>query len=304
VPEPERGREEMRSQLIVQATLALDSVLFVVDLIVGLVSGSRAVESQAIYIVADLIGGILIVLGSVASQKPPDDTHPFGRGKERFFWAFSASLLTFSAAGLLVLVTALQSIAHPTPVVDLRDDLLVLAATILASLIGILVTVRELRIQRQSLDEFLGSSHLGLKTIFYQDLVSIFGGIVAFVGIVLIELTHRAVFDGLSAFGVGVLLMVTGILLAAESRELLVGKGISPAAARRILQLVERDARVRKVRELQSMMLGPEDMLVAMRVNFQDGLTTDDLELAIDQISGSVRSALPGVRHLLIEPES
>lgn len=294
----------MRSQVIIAATLILDSILFVLDLFVGIESGSRAVSSQAIYVAADLIGGLLIVLGSVASQRPPDDTHPFGRGKERFFWAFSASLITFSAAGLLVLVTALQSIAHPGEVVDLHADLFVLAGNIATSVIGILVTVRELRVHRSNLDEFLESYHMGLKSIFYQDVVSVFGGIVAFGGIVLVDVTGRSIFDGLGAFGVGVMLLITGLLLASESRPLLVGRGISPEAARRILQLVEHDHRVRRVRSLQSMMLGPEDMLVALRVNFQDGLTTDELETAVDQISAAVRNALPGVRHLLIEPES
>ena len=108
----------------------------------------------------------------------------------------------------------------------------------------------------------------------------------------------------MAAVGVGVLLSVTGVLLAGESRELLVGKAISPGEARRVLDLVEKDARVRKVRGLQSMMLGPEDILVALRVNFQDGLTTDQIEGAIDQISARLRESFPMMRHLLIEPES
>ncbi|HUI38136.1 MAG TPA: cation transporter dimerization domain-containing protein, partial [Thermoplasmata archaeon] len=93
-------------------------------------------------------------------------------------------------------------------------------------------------------------------------------------------------------------------LLAAECRELLVGKAISPEETQKILQLVERDPRVRRVRGLQSMMLGPEDVLIAVRVNFQDGLTTDQLESAIDQISISLRETYPTIRHLVIEPGS
>lgn len=294
----------MRSQVIVGATLVLDAGVFAALLAVALETGSHAVLSQAIYVVADMVGGILLIWGFFASQRPPDEHHPFGRGKERFFWSFSASLVTFTVAGILVLISAFGSILHPTPVSQLPDAFLVLAVTIAASLIGIWVTVRELRREESSLTSFLESSHLGLKTIFFQDVVSVFGGLVALAGLLLIELTGKEIFDGFAAFGVGLLLLVTGFLLAAESRELLVGKAISPLVARRILQIVERDARVRKVRGLQSMMLGPEDLLVALRVNFQDGLTTDQIESAIDQLSVALRESFPTLRHLLIEPES
>jgi cation diffusion facilitator family transporter len=294
----------MRSQVIVGATLAVDAALFFALLAVGIVSGSRAVLSQAIYVVSDFIGAGLLSWGIIASMRPPDEKHPFGRGKERFFWSFSASLVTFSLAGFIVILSGLNSVAHPTPVTELGYVFLVLILTILSSAIGIFVTLRELAHEKMSLTEFLDSSNLGLKTIFYQDLVSVFGAVVAFIGILFIAITGRPIFDGLAAIGVGVLLSVTGVLLAAESRELLVGKAISPGEARKVLQLVERDARVRRVRGLQSMMLGPEDILVALRVNFQDGLNTDQIEGAIDQISAAVRESFPMMRHLLIEPES
>ena len=283
----------MRSQIIVGATLAVDAALFLALLIVGVISGSKAVLSQAIYVVADLIGAGLLTWGIIASMRPPDERHPFGRGKERFFWSFSASLVTFTLAGFIVIISGLNSVAHPSQITDLGDVFLVLILTVASSLVGIFVTLRELRREGMSVNEFLDSSNLGLKTIFYQDLVSVFGALVALTGILLIALTHRAIFDGLAAVGVGVLLSVTGVLLAGESRELLVGKAISPGEARRVLDLVEKDARVRKVRGLQSMMLGPEDILVALRVNFQDGLTTDQIEGAIDQISRPVARVLP-----------
>jgi cation diffusion facilitator family transporter len=294
----------MRPQVIITATMVLDAALFAVNLIVAIMSGSKAVLSQAVYVVSDLIGGLVLVGGFVVSQRPADHDHPFGYGKERFFWAFTASLLTFTVAGILVIVPSIGQISNPGPVGDLGAALTVVAATGIASVIGIGVTLRELRRGQQSLATFLESSHQGLKMVFYQDVVSVFGSLIALVGLVLVARTHTDAFDGLSALGVGVLLLVTGFLLAAETRELLVGKAISPEDARRVFELAERDPRVRKVRGLQSMMLGPDDVLVALRINFQDGLTTDQIEMAIDQISISLRESFPALRHLLIEPES
>lgn len=294
----------MRSQTIIGATILLDAALFVVNLLVAIESGSHAVLSQAIYTIADLIGGVLILWGHVAGQRPPDHDHPFGYGKERFFWSFSSSLVTFSMAGLIVLVSGFAQVVQPQPVTDLPAAVAVVGATLLTSVAGIWVTVRELGKDRETLSGLIESPHQGLKTIFYQDLVSVLGSIVAFAGIGVVYLTHRVVVDGVAAVGMGFLLVATGFLLAIEGRELLVGKAISPAHAREILMVVEQDPRVRRVRSLQSMMLGPDDVLLALRVNFQDGLTTDQIETAIDVLSSSLRGTFPAIRHLVIEPES
>ncbi|MCI4321436.1 MAG: cation diffusion facilitator family transporter [Thermoplasmata archaeon] len=294
----------MRPQVIIYATVALSAVLFVVNLDVALQGGSHAVLSQAIYTITDLVGGALILWGFVASQKPPTYDHPFGYGKERFFWSFTGSLVTFTIAGLLVIVDSVGQILDPAPVTHLPESLAVVGITLLFSLIGILVTLRELRRGKETLTNLLESAHQGLKTIFYQDVVSVFGSIVAFAGIAIVYVTHQTKIDGIAAFGMGILLVLTGLLLAAESRPLLVGKAVSPEQARTILQIVERDTRVRKVRGFQSMMLGPEDVLVALRVNFQDGLNTDQIESAIDQVSLALRQTFPAIRHLVIEPES
>ena len=294
----------MRPQVIITATMVLDAALFAVNLTVAIISGSRAVLSQAVYVISDMIGGVLLVWGFVVSRRPADHEHPFGYGKERFFWAFTASLLTFTVAGIVVIVPSISQITNPGPVKDLGDALIVVAATGIVSAIGIGVTLRELRRGQQSLATFLESSHQGLKMVFYQDVVSVFGSLIALVGLALVAHSHSDAYDGLSALGVGALLLVTGFLLAAETRELLVGKAISQEEERKVFELVERDPRVRKVRGLQSMMLGPDDVLLALRVNFQDALTTDQIETAIDQISIALRESFPSLRHLLIEPES
>ncbi len=294
----------MRSQVIIWATLALNAILFGINLLVAIISGSHAVLSEAIYTITDLVGAVLLLWGFVVSQRPPDYDHPFGHGKERFFWAFSASLVTFSAAGLLALVSGLEQITQPATVTHLDAALITVAGTLGTSLIGLFVAFRELRVSEETLQSFLESAHQGVKTIFYQDVVSVFGSVVALLGLVVVSTTRDYIADGIAASGVGAILISTGFVVAAETREFLVGKAISREAARELISVVERDPRVRRVRGLQSMLLGPEDALVALKVNFQDGLTTDQIEAAIDQLSLALREVAPHLRHLIIEPES
>jgi cation diffusion facilitator family transporter len=294
----------MRSQVVIWATILLNAALFGANFYVADISQSHAVLSQAVYSLTDLIGSLLLLWGFVASHRPPSHEHPFGHGKERFFWSFSASLVTFTIAGLLVLTDGISQVLNPGPLDHVGEALAVVGLTLLASLVGVWVTIRELRRAQQTVVNLVESAHQGLKSIFYQDVVSIVGSVSAFGGILVVYRTGDPAADGYAACLVGVLLIVTGLVLAAESRELLIGKAISPERARAVLGVIEQHPRVRRIREFQSMMLGPDDILIALRVNLMDGLNTDQVERTIDEISQSVKATFPSVRHLVIEPES
>jgi cation diffusion facilitator family transporter len=294
----------MRPQVIIVATILLSATLFVVNLAVAIASGSRAVLAQAIYTLTDLVGSGLLLWGLYLSRRPASHEYPFGRGKERFFWAFVSIVVTFTVAGVVALTEGVDQIVSPTPVTHLGEGLLVVGATIVVSVASIWVTLRELRFSRQALITLLESANQGLKAIFYQDLVSIVGSLVAFGGLAVVYHTGRPLADGVSAAVEGALLIATGFVLTAESREYLIGRALAPEDARAMLAVVERNAHVAKVRSLQSMLLGPDDALLALRINFQDGMTTDELESAIDQVTASLRDAYPILRHIVIEPES
>jgi cation diffusion facilitator family transporter len=294
----------MRPQVIIFATLLLSATLFVVNLAVAIASGSRAVLAQAIFTVTDLVGSGLLLWGLYLSKRPASHEYPFGRGKERFFWAFVSIVVTFTVAGVFALTEGADQIISPTPLSHIGEAVLVVGATILVSILSIWVTLRELRLSRVTLTSLLESANQGLKAIFYQDLVSIAGSIVAFGGLLVVYHTGDPLADGVSAVLEGFLLIATGFILTAESREYLIGRALAPEDARAMLAVVERSPVVAKVRSLQSMMLGPDDALLALRINFQDGMTTDQLEAAIDQVTLSLRTAYPILRHIVIEPES
>jgi cation diffusion facilitator family transporter len=294
----------MRSQVVILATLLLNGALFAFNLLVAISSGSRAVLAQAIYAITDLVGSALLLWGLYASRLPADYRHPFGRGKERFYWALVSIVLTFTVAGLLALTAGLNQVASPVPISHIGDALIVVGATLAVSAVGISVTLREVRRSQQTLQSLLESRHIGLKSVFYQDVVSIVGCVVAFSALIVVYRTQVYAADGAAAVIEGALLVVTGLVLTLESRGLLIGQALDPEEARTILMVVERDSRVAKVRALQSMVLGPDDALLALRINFHDGLTTDQIEKAIDEITHALQQTHPVLRHVIIEPES
>jgi len=294
----------MRSQVVIIATLLLNGALFALNLDVAIESGSRAVLAQAIYSITDLVGSALLLWGLYASRLPADYRHPFGRGKERFYWALVSIVITFTIAGVLALSTGVQQVTSPLPITHIGSALLVVGATLAVSAIGIAVTLREVRRSQQTLQSLLESRHIGLKSVFYQDVVTIIGCFVAFSALLVVYRTGDAAADGAAAVIEGVLLVLTGLVLTLESRGLLIGQALDPEEARTILGVVERDPRVSKVRALQSMVLGPDDALLALRINFHDGLTTDQIEAAIDQVTLALKQSHPVLRHVIIEPES
>ncbi len=294
----------MRPQVIIIATLLLNASLFVLNLTVALYGGSRAVLAEAIFTVTDIVGSGLLLWGLYLSRRPASPEHPFGRGKERFFWAFVSILVTFTVAGVLVLTEGIDQVVDPRPLHYVLDGLFVTSATLLVSLASILFTRRELRLSRMRLVDLLSSANQGLKSIVYQDLVTIGASIAAFVSLFIVVQTGIAAADGVGAMAEGAILIAAGFILSAESREYLVGRALEPAQARQILKLVATNPHVAKVRSLQSMLLGPEDALLALRINFHDGMTTDQLEQAIDEVTASLRAEFPVLRHIVIEPES
>ncbi len=294
----------MRPQIVVGATIALNATLFVVNLVVAELSGSRAVLSQAIFTITDLVGSAFLLWGLYLSRRPADYDHPFGHGRERFFWAFVSIVVSFTVAGLLAVVAGFDQLTHPGTISHIGYALVVVGATLAASVVGISVTLRELRHGRQTLDRFLASANQGLKSIFYQDLIAIVGAIAALLGLLVVYRTGQASIDGLTALIEGMILFVAGIVLAIESREYLVGRALDPRTTQKVLSLIERDHRVAQVRDAQSMLIGPEDALLALKVNFRDDLTTDQLEQAIDDVAAAVKHVFPIVHHVVIEPES
>ncbi len=294
----------MRPWVVLYAALFLNAGLFVVNLMVAWISGSRTVLSQAIYTLTDLVGSGLLLWGLHVSRRPPTVWHPFGFGKERFFWAFVSTIVTFTIAGVIAILEGIEQWLAPAPITHLPEGIATVGATLAVSLLGVWITLRELRISRETVRSLLASAHQGLKSIFFQDLVTILGAAVAFAGLVVLYRTSNNALDGAIAAFEGILLVATGFVLTAESREYLVGRALPPTIAERMLAVVEQDPNVARIRSFESMLLGPEDALLALRINFRDGLTTDQIEAAIDRVGLALRAAYPVLRHVIIEPES
>jgi|GEM_PF-5330233 cation diffusion facilitator family transporter len=288
-----------RSFRTISVTLAVDGILFVLTLVIGIFSKSKAVVSESLYQISDLVSGALLLYAIYSSMRPPDVRHPFGYGLDRFFWSFVSGVFVFAVNGAIsVFLGALNYFREPPR--DLTYAYAVLAATLLVSFVSLTYIRRNEAKGSGKVEHF----HQGVRTVLVQDIMSIVSSLIALFALFLYSLYHRNFFDTYASEINGILLMATGIVLSSESRELLIGRGLSQDQLQKLSSLISSHRSIQSIRELKTMYLGPDSLMLVLRLNFSDGLSTDDIERTIDQLQNMLRSEIPELKHVIVEPES
>lgn len=287
------------------AALSANSAIAVTKLVAAAISGSTALLAEGIHSVADTGNQLLLLLGLRSSAKPPDDEHPFGHGKERFFWTFVVALTLFSVGGLVSITRGVQGLAHreEPPGLWLGLGVLVLAAIFEGG--ALRVALRSFNRSRGDRSFWAGlrrSKDPETLTVIFEDTAALTGIAIAIAGLVLAHLTGDSRYDAGAAVGIGVVLCAVAFALARESRALLIGESATPETRAAIRAAIETIEQVDEIRDLLTMHVGPSDILVNVEIAFRDGLDTDGVEDAIRDVERTIRSAVPKVARIFVEP--
>jgi len=293
------------SRKSVLAALAANSAIAVTKLVAAAISGSTALLAEALHSIADTGNQALLLLGLRLSDRPADEEHPFGHGKERFFWTFVVALALFLVGGLVSIQRGISGLLHPEHVPGLWVALgvLVLAAFFEGS---------ALRVALRSFNRARGrrSFYAGIRrakdpetlTVVFEDTAALSGIAVAITGLVASHLTGDARFDAGAAVVIGVILCVVAVALARETKDLLIGESADRETRLAIRDAVESVPEVEGVRDLLTMHVGPDDVLVNLDICFRDGLDTDGVEDAIVRVEERIRERVPSVAKIFVEP--
>lgn len=295
----------------VRAAFLANASIAVFKLIAASISGSSAMLAESYHSLSDTLNQVFLFVGLRSAIKPPDERHPFGYGKARYFWSFVVAMLLFGVAGTLSLVEGINKVQHP---VALQWDhaMWSFAALGFAAVFegySLVIAVRELRIKQHELhakslrDALRKSKDATLATVVFEDALAQFGIVTAAIGIGLTLQTGNGFWDGLASLVIGLTLMGFALLLAKQNQDLLIGEAMDPALRLRIIRALEAHPLVNRVLALKTMHLSPKDVLAAVEVNFVDGLTTDQLEHAIDEVETVIRQIAPVVRTCFVEPQ-
>lgn len=278
-----------------------------INLIIAAISGSVVVLSQALEGGADLIASGFLVWGVSRSKKPPDHKHPFGYGREIYFWAFLAAMSTFIITATLAFYFGLKRFLNPEPLEGIFLAYLAVAISIGTNGYSLSLGSRRLlgKNKLKSIRSvFTNSALIETKTTFVLDLMGTLASILGLIALVLYGLTGNSRFDGLGAMAIGITLAVLALFIIEAAKDLLVGRSAGPEVEDKIRKITESFTKVVRVLDLRTLHIGNEKLLVNMEVHLKDGLTTDEIELLIDNIERKIKKRIPSAKSIHIELES
>jgi cation diffusion facilitator family transporter len=306
VPEQDGGGGDESVGTVVLAGSA-NLAIAVAKLVAGLVSGSSAMLSEAAHSLADTITEVFLYVALVRGRQPADEQHPFGHGKESFVWAFIAALFTFVGGAGFSIYHGITAIVADEKTGDFLWSYVVLAISFVAE------GTSFLRAQRQVAGEsrrwgvtrsrFLRlTPDTTVKAVYFEDSAALIGLVLAALGLVLTEMTGDEVWDGVGSIAIGVLLFLVAAILARSNVSLLVGRSVPRRVHNQIAADLAGIPIVVAVPTLLTMQLGPGEVLVAAKVDFEDEVTGGEIEAASDEAERRLRARYPAIRYVFLDP--
>ena len=295
------------STKVVVAALIGNGLIAITKFGAAAYTGSSAMLSEAIHSVVDTCNQGLILFGIRQSKKPADETHPFGYGMELYFWTFVVAILIFAVGAGVALYEGIAKIRNPHPVGNAFINYIVLGAAMVFEAVAWWLAYKEFRSRkghRTYVSAVRDSKDPALFTVLFEDTAAMLGLMIAFAGIALGQALDMPVFDGIASVVIGVILAIVAAVLAFECKGLLVGEAAKRPVIRGIRAIVQSRPGVKAVNELLTMHLGPEDLLVNLSIDFEDGISSQVVEAAISSLEVEIKDSYPEVKRLFIEVQS
>jgi cation diffusion facilitator family transporter len=292
------------SKVAIYGAIGANVAIAITKFVVAGITGSSAMLSEGIHSAVDTFNGVLLLVGLRLSKRPATQEHPFGHGKELYFWSLIVAVLIFGLGGGVSFFEGIQHIRHPEPMRDATWNYIVLAAAALFEGTSFFIALKEFRAQArgqpfwQALDR---SKDPTTYTVLAEDSAALAGLAVAALGIYFSHSLGMPELDGVASVVIGLLLAGVAVFLIRQARGLLIGEGIRPETARAIRAIAMEQPGVEDVGHVLSMYIGPDEVLVVVDVNFRDDTQTGDAADAVAAIERLVRARFPMIKRIFIE---
>ena len=269
-------------------------------------SGSSSMLAEGVHSIADSGNQGLLLLGGRQAKKKANEEHPFGYGRERYIYGFLVSVVLFTIGGVFALYEGYEKVTHPHALEDWYWPVGVLAFAIISEGFSFRTAMKESNQLRGSLSwaQFVRRAKAPeLPVVLLEDFGALIGLAFALVGIVLSLVTGNGVWDGISTLAIGTLLVLIALVLAVETKSLLLGESADPAARAKIREALIDGDTVTGVIHMRTQHLGPEELLVAAKIAVQHDDTAAEVARAIDEAEARIRKAVPIARVIYLEPD-
>ncbi len=300
------------SQRAVMAALVGNVAIAAAKLTAALLGSSASMVAEALHSFADSGNQVLLLIGAHLASQGLSRKHPFGRATETYFWPFLVSVMLFAVGGCFALYEGVHRLfstqTHPptTPTV-LAWSYGILGFSLIVELVSWTIAFAEFRkeLAGRSIWRTLNEGKdPTLAVVMLEDSAALLGLVLALVGMGLAHATGWTGFDALGSCLIGILLCWVGWFLGKKTHSLLLGESLHPSDETRLNNIVAAHARIKHVNQLLSMHLGPHDVLVALKVTFEEAQSLPDIEQSINEVESTIRAQMPHINHIFIEPDS
>ena len=294
------------SRVAIFAAIVANLAIAITKFIAAFFSGSSAMLSEAIHSLVDTGNGILLLVGVRQSQKPYDANHPFGHGKELYFWPLIVAILVFSLGGGMSVYEGITHLAHPHRG-DPTWSYVVLGLAFAFESISAFFAFKAFRNEMKGggvFETIRSSKDPTTFAVLFEDSAALAGLIVAFLGILLGDLLESPYLDGIASIVIGVILASVAVFLAYETKGLLIGEGVDPQTLASIRGIAAQDAAVQEVKKSLTMHFGPHEVLLGLDVEFKSHLSAQDVAAAINRMEAAIRARHPDLKHIFIEAKA
>lgn len=295
------------SHKVVYVALGGNLMIAVAKFVAAGISGSSAMLSEGVHSLVDTINELLLLYGLHRADMPPDRTNPFGHGRELYFWSFIVALLVLAMGAGVSLYEGVMRIRQPEPIAHPLINYAVLAMSFLFEGTSWTVALREFRARKGRLgyfEAFRLSKDPTTFTVLLEDSAALLGLLVALAGLIGAQLLDLPVLDGVASLGIAGVLAISATLLARETKGLLIGEAAHPAVSDAILAIAAADAGVRCANGVLTVQMGPNQVVATLSAEFEDALTTPQIEACINRIEKQAKVAHPEIISLFIKPQT
>ncbi|HEY4655454.1 MAG TPA: cation diffusion facilitator family transporter [Cyclobacteriaceae bacterium] len=296
------------SKVAIYGALIANACIAAMKFTAGAFTGSSAMISEGIHSVVDTGNQLLLLLGINQSRRPADHNHPFGYGKELYFWSLIVAILIFGVGGGMSVYEGIVHLKNPVPLEDPFWNYIVLGLAFIFEGIVFAIAIRSLNKQNPSRVGFWrklnASKDPTLFVVIYEDGAALTGLAIAFAGVFFGHYFENPSLDGLASVLIGVVLGIVAIILVRGSKDLLVGESASTKLVERVNNLVKNDPDVHSLKPPLTMQLAPWDVLLTLDVQFRKEITGGELVKTIRRIEGAIKGEFPEIKHVYIEAQN
>jgi cation diffusion facilitator family transporter len=294
------------SKSVILAAFVANLFIALVKYVVAFFTASSAMLAEAIHSTADTLNQVLLFVGLRKAARKADELHPFGFSGEAYFWSFIVAIILFTTGAIFSIYEGVHKLRHPAPVDHLPVAMLVLAVAIFAEAVSLRVAVRKINAERGTtgLAAFLHQTKKAeLVVVFLEDTAALLGLAIALAALLTEYVTGILFFDGLASILIGGLLAVTALVMGYETKSLIIGESADPALLRRVRELLLKEESIVRIIHIRSLHLGADDILLAVKAEFDPRLNNQQICNLINAIEADIRRQHPAITKIFIEPD-